>query len=907
MKYFFSELCASVPLWFKRLRAFFRRSQLDAEMAEEMRAHIDAQTQRNLAAGMSEDDARAAAYRQFGGFAQIQERAREARGLRWLDDFRADVRYGVRMLARRPGLSTVIVLILGLGIGANTAVFSALEVLVFRTLPVPTAEELVVVTSVRTSGPDGSVSSVYLSGALFAALRDRASSLAGVLTLNGSGGSRALIASGAGLSEPVQVRTSDVSGSYFSVLQVTPRLGRLIAPEDDQEGDPRAVAVISHALWQRQCGGDPRVVGQTVLIEKTPFEIIGVAPEGFGGVKGGEPIEVWTPLSMLPTVNPRFGRNLSNTNWEGLFIIGRLRTGFTRAAATAEIDGLYQQLMLETRPNVADDERARVWGRIVLEPGASGVAGNVRTRGGPVLGILLVVVVLVQVIACANVASLSLARLASRQRELAARTAMGATRGRVVRQLLTEAMLLVVGAAVLGGGLVQWGFVAARAHGLEVQPNGWILLFGLGLLVATGLIVALVPALKSTRIDLATALKGQSSTLAGRGRSRLHQALVVVQLAVCGCLLTGTGYFVRTLQNLHDVDLGFEGESLLMVALETPTDYDAKRRGALVREVMQALKAAPGVSHVTYSVTGLLTGGTSQGPITVDGYGPQKNEDMTMRFVFIGPEFFAAVRLPLAQGRELTPDEVYAPTRGGTPKAVVNDAMVRRFFGATEPIGRHFQWGDDEYEIVGVAQNAKYRSLREDNLPICYVPWPVFGSPLVALQVRANGEPLALAASLPAILRQIDPNLRLRSTQTMADILSQATREERMTAIGIGAFSVLALLLTSLGLYGMLAYQVTQRTREIGVRTALGGRPGAIIRMILRQGLALTAVGWITGIVAAMGLIRLVASRLYGVSGADPIALLASAVLLAFVALLACWLPARRAAKVDPIVALRCE
>ena len=890
---------------FIRFAGLFRRRSLEAQMNEELRAHLDGLIERNLAAGMSRDEARFAALRAFGGTAQIQERARDERRSVWAEQVSQDLGYALRQVRKHPGFASVVVLILGLGIGANTAVFSALEVLLLRPLPVRAPQELAIVAYVAPPVTGAApVASPYLPRAFFEHVSEHGKSFVGVLALNGSGGSRVLTLPGAGSSDVVRVRTSDVSGSYFSVLQVQPRLGRLIGRDDDRKGSPRAVAVLSHAFWQRQFGGDPGIIGKSVLIEKVAFDIIGVAPEGFSGVRIGEPIDVWTPLWMLPAVNPRLGSNLAKPNWSGLHVMGRLRPEVTREAAAVEVNLMHQQAVAASRPDIAPADRTRIAGSLAVQPGAGGFVSEARAKGGPILGIMLVVVVLVQVLACANVASLSLARLAARRRELAARTALGASRGRIVRQLLTEALLLVAGGAVLGLLLVHWGFLAARARGIEASPGGWILLFALGMSLLTGVVVALVPALRSSRIDLTSELKSQGSTVAGGGRPRLQQMLVILQLAVCGCLLVGTGYFVRTVQALRHVDLGFEPDKLLLVAIETPGDYDAPRRKTLAQDLLRGVAAVPGVARATTSTTGLLSGGTSAGTIGVEGYTPQADEDMTARFVFAGPDFFATLGLPLVRGRGLEFADVFSPTNPA--KVVINEAMVRRFFGATDPIGRRIRWGKSEFEIVGVARNSKYRSLREENPLICYIPLPQAGARL-SLQVRTESAPHGLVSAVTAAIRQKDPNARILYTQTMDDVMRQATGDERMTAVGVGAFSVLALLLTSLGLYGLLAYNVTQRTREIGVRMALGGRPGNIIALILKQGLALTVIGWAVGIIAAMGLVRFVASRLYGVSGSDPLVLIGSGALLVAVAMLACWLPARRATKIDPMIALRAE
>jgi predicted permease len=802
-----------------------------------------------------------------------------------------------------------VVLILALGMGANTAVFSALDILAFRGLPVRNPEQLVLVRIVHPQGPNGATSSNYVSTAAYENLRDHAHTLSGVATLNGSGGNRSLIATGLGRTESIRVHTSDVSGNYFSVLQVRPQIGRLLLPEDDRTDAPHLVAVLSHAFWEREFARDPAVVGKSVTIENVSFEIIGVTEPGFSGLQIGEPIHVWTPLQTLPLTNPRLGANLRSPtrSWNGLLAIGRLRPGVPLEKASAEVNVVYQNGAADLRPDDSPAERLRNFGRMELEPGSRGFPSDTQAKLTPALRILLFVVVLVQLIACANVAGLSLARLAARQREFAARTALGAGRGRLIRQLLTESLLLVAGGALLGLLFVYWGFVATRAQGLDARPSGPILLFALVLAVGTGILVALIPALNSSRVDLASALKYQSNAVASGGRGRLHPVLVVLQLAISGCLLAGTGYFVRTVQNLQLIDLGFPRENLLMVGVDTPRNYDGKRRTDFARELLEVVGAQPRVKHVTFASTGLLGGGTAQGNITVEGYVPQRDEDMTARFVFAGPDFFATLGLPLLRGRDLAVDDVFPASRTTVQKAVVGAAMARRFFGDLNPIGRQLKWGRAEYEIIGVAKDTKYRSLREENPLVCYIPEPNFAMPVIGLKIRTSESPGALASSIGAVVKQIDPNARVLAPQTIDDVIWRATTEERRVAWGIGAFSILALLLTCLGLYGMLAGNVVQRTKEIGVRMALGGRPVDIVLMIIRRGLVLTGIGCAVGIAAAMALVRVIAARLYGVDAADPITLGGTVVFLAAVAFLASWLPARRATKIDPIIALRAE
>ncbi len=890
--------------WLSRLANILRTSRVDRDLDDEQRFHLDSRIDALVEQGLPRAAAEAEALRSFGNPLLLREESRDIKLLRQVEIGRQDIRYALRQVRRHPGFSALVVLILGLGIGANIVVFSALEVLVLRSLPVGAPEQLVLLSTTRTAGNSAPIVNNWVSYDTYEHLRHHATPFTGVLALNGSRNLRTLISDSR--SEPLQVTTSDVSGNYFSLLQIAPAIGRLIVPDDNRREAPRAVAVLSDAFWQREFGGDPHVVGRTVQIENVVFEIVGVAPAGFSGVKVGESVDVWTPLEMMPLVSPRFGRSLHRPDWSGLFAMARLRPEITREAATAQINLLYQQLGAARRPQDSAGEHARAWGTMQLERGASGFDSEMRSRAGPILSILLMAVTLVQMITCANVASLSLARLTSRRREFAARTALGADRSRLLVQLVTESLLLVGGGVVLGLLLMQWGFSIARSYRIDAQPSLEILLFVVLVSSVTGLIVAVMPAFKSTRIDLSSVLKSEPGSATAGSRQVLQKALVVVQIAVAGCLLAGTGQFVRTVENLQAVDVGFPTTGLLLVDIEM-TRADAGGRRAVVRdELVRAFAAIPDVQHVTFSQHALLNDTITQARVHVPGYIDVPGEDMTVQFASVGPDFFTTLGIPVLRGHgllaERSPD-----TRQIEPMAVVSEAVVRRFFSGADPLGRVIQRGDSQYRIVGVAKNTKYRDLRDDAEPVCYIAQGRTPSSRIGFQIRTNGDTRAVANAVPAIVLGIDPGIRVRRVETIEAALDRATREDRLIAAIVGGFSILALLLTSLGLCGMLAYDVGQRTKEIGVRIALGGRSGDIIALVLKQGLQLTAIGAVLGLGAAVILVRLIDYRLYGASPVDPMLFAVTIAALLAVACVACWLPARRAAMLDPMNALRAE
>jgi putative ABC transport system permease protein len=468
---------------------------------------------------------------------------------------------------------------------------------------------------------------------------------------------------------------------------------------------------------------------------------------------------------------------------------------------------------------------------------------------------------------------------------------------------VTESLLLVGGGVLLGLLMMRWGFSIARGYGVDAQPSGRIVLFVLLISGVTGLIVAVIPALKSSRIDLLSLLKSDTGGIGG-SRQVLQRALVVIQIAVSGCLLAGTGQFVRTVQNLQQVDVGFPTAGLLLVEIEPPRGSTAEAQTALRRELLDGIETIPGVQHVTFSEHSLLNDTVRQERIKVPGYADVPGEDMTVQFVSVGPDFFETVGIPLLRGHGRLMDRSLG--EAGTA-AVISEAVVRRFFGAADPIGRVIQRGGSRHEIVGIVKDTRYRNLRDEFELVCYIARGRTPARRIGFQVRTSDDTPALANAIPGMVQRIDPGARMRRLETMEAAMARATREDRLVAAIVGGFSLLAILLTSLGLYGMLAYDVGQRTKEIGLRIALGGRRGPIVALILKQGLRLTALGATFGIVAAVLLVRLIEHRLYGISPVDPMMFVVTVAALGVVACAACWLPAWRAARLDPMMALRAE
>jgi predicted permease len=851
----------------------------------------------------------------------------------------SDLKYAFRQFVKMPGFTATAVLILALGIGANAAIFTFVDALLLRSLPVRRPGELVLMSQSGIQDTiDGQTTSQFFSYPNYQQFRDRNHSLDGVVAITLSGDA-SLIASGLGQSDVITARISNVSGNFFSVLGVPAFLGRTLTSDDDRTEKPQSVAVLSYAFWQRRFGGDPSVVGKIIQLNKIPLTIVGVTAPRFSGVVNGDALDLWAPLELTPALypgtrsqfaGPRAAKSFS------LFIFGRLHAGVTRKAADAELDVIYQG-DLASSGLAADPVAKRYFGSIEVQPGGSGYLragfGDGRAKIGSLLDILMGVVGVALVVACANVAGLLLARAAVRQRELALRAALGAGQGRLIRQLFTESLLLAGTGGVLGLLFARWGMQALAGYfpngaTYDLRLDGSILAFVTAVSIVSGILVGVIPALQFSRLNLIEALKDQGSTMAGGSSTGLNRLLVAAQIALSVCLLVGSGLFVRTLQNLKNVDLGFNRRNLIIASVQFDGSYDATRRATLSRDLLAGLAALPEVRGVTFSTGGggLLSGGNSGGTVvSVEGYVPKEGEPMDVFSTNIGPRFFETFGMALIRGRGFEFADAFAPSRRGVQTAgndvVISEAMARKFFSDRDPIGGQIRVPNDQiakltgtkqitYQIIGVVKDTKYADLREGARSEMFLPYFTSngGSDrAITFELRTAETPRALAAGIRTTIRAIDPISKGPTLKTMDDVLDRALSQETMVARTASGFSLFTLLLASLGLYGVLAYNVTRRTREIGVRMAVGAVASDIVLLIVRQGLTLAVLGCVAGIVASGALGHLVASQLYGVPAVDPLTLLVAVAVLLVAALTACWLPARRATQVDPIVALRAE
>jgi len=875
-----------------------------------------------------------------------------------------DVKYGLRMLAKNPGFTAVAVLTLALGIGANTAIFSLIDAVMLRSLPVRNPSQLVVFRWTAHKAPRANEVSSFgdCEGAggknpsgcsfpypFFELVQSAKDVFSGTTAFAGPAH---LVLVGNGPASMVSGEL--VSGDYFSTLGVKAAVGRTLGPDDDSPSASPAI-VLSYAFWQAAFGGDPSAVGRSIALNAVSFSIVGVAEPGFTNLSPGKTQDLFLPLSALPRLNIDWGRNTrSLSNW-WLVILARLRPGLTLEKAQGAASLLFRNEMLhgEKPLSKAEDDPA-----IILAPAQSGLSGE-RGSLSKTLYVLMSAVGLVLLIACANVAGLLLSRARARQKEVAVRLALGAGRARIVRQLLVESVLLSLGGGALGVLLADWGIRALMALILRnadhpfpfvVELDWRVLTFTASISLFTGILFGLAPAFRSVRLDLSPALKENASTLPGEGKQRgrrfhLGRALVVVQVALSMVVLIGAGLLVRTLQNLHSINPGFDTRNILLFGVDpTLTKYPNSQIQNLYRNLQERLAALPGVISVSYSSDALLSGSLWTSDFLVEGAAEKTAEEVDM--LATGPDFFKTLRIPLLEGRTFTSQDFEqatqgakseeGPQEGASPKAaspetksspapgppipiLVNAALVHRYFAGQNPLGKTLTRGNNEsssgdiavakpksrhWEIVGVVGDTKYNNLRREIHPTVYVPVTGGGA---YFELRTAADPAALIPVVREVLRREDSNLPLFAVRTQSEKIEDLLTQERVIARLSSFFGLLALLLACIGLYGLLSYEVARRTREIGIRMALGADRRDVTRLIIRRGIRLVLVGMAAGVAAGLALTRVLASLLYDVKPTDLPTYLLVSLLLSAVALLASYIPARRATKVDPIVALRYE
>jgi predicted permease len=879
----------------RRFAALFRQKQLEQELDAEVRSHLEMAVEMNLRRGMSAEDARCEALRGFGGVEQTKEIYRDQRGLPMIETTLQDLRFGLRILRRSPGFSVLAILCLTLGIGANAAVFSWVEGILFRPYPAVSHQERLLALGGTERGETGGTP---LSWPDFADLQ-RSSTLFDTLFVSKITGTTLSIGDRA-----ERTTGSIVSANYFDAIGVHPILGRGFEPGEDTGRNAHPVTVISYQLWQGRYKGDPQIVGKTQRLNGVVHTIVGVAPEGFYGTFVGWGMQFWVPASM-EEIFESGGYKLEDRGARWIEAYGRLKPGVTREQAQEETSAVAKRL----EADYPDTNRGR---SMQLWPLWQTPFNNARTLL-PTLEIMLAVVFFVLLIACANVGNLLLVRSFARRHEMTVRLAIGASRGRLLKQLLTEGVILSAFGAVGGLLVAHWCrhalvLLFPTRGGVSMHLPGeidWrVLAVSAGVCVIATLVVGLVPAMQSGGIDLAGALKSDSAGVVGsRGRAWVRSGLVVVQVSLSFVLLVGAGLLLQSLQRIRNSSPGFSTHGVLSTAVDVVSaGYDAQRTKNFQDELMDRVKALPGVESAVFArATPLGYGSYSESPIAVDGYQAPPEEQPTVEYNEVGPDYFVTMGIPMVSGREFT--------RGDDEKAalvaVVNETMAGRYWRGKDPIGERVQVKGRWMRVVGVAKDSKYRSVRETPKPFFYVPWRQNFSVGGGLYVRTPLSPETMATALAREVHALDGNLAPYEMITMQEQVDRSTSPQKVAVTLVGVLGGLALLLAAIGLYGVMSYAVSQSARELGLRMALGADASNVWRLVMSRGLALIAVGVLIGAAAALGLTRLMGNLLYKVSPRDPLAFGAAFAVMTVAAVAACFLPALRATRTDPARALR--
>ena len=909
--------------WYADLRALleslFRRRRLRDRVDEELRFHLEMRASQLIAGGVSREVASRHAIQLFGNPSVIRERTLDARRYGSMERLFSDIAYAARGLRSAPGFTTVAVASLALGIGANAAIFSLIDRVMLRLLPVESPHELVVFNSAQS----------YPRYQFF---RDNSRHLFDDV-LGFANVSQVAVDGNEDPASYLEGRL--VTGNYFSVLGVKPRLGRLITSDDDRDAGAHPVIVISHAFWQRRFNGNPAVLEQSMRLSPgtlssgagtggfeptnhspvqrvSQFRIIGVAPAGFSGETVGQHPDFWVPIMMQEHFMPgRPWLKRATASW--IRAMARLKPGISLEQARAGGTVLLRQALTQERGTeiTADDRRSINAANLALTTGDKGF-GQLRGQFSQPLTVLMVMVTVVLLIACANLANLLLARGSARRREISIRMAIGAGRSRVIRQLLTESVLLaliggVVALAVAWAGSGALFSTVAETNSslrLDLKPDLRTFGFTAAVSFATALLFGLVPAIRATRVDVSTALK--ESGRSAFGGWKIGRALVAVQVTLSVILLMGTGLFTRTLYNMKAQDLGYQPEDVILMRVDPiSAGYVKDDIGRVCVRLLERVRAIPGVTAATFSENGLFSGTESGTEVTIEGFKPASRADSVVRFDQVGPGYFTNVGIPLLLGRDFTEaDNERAPR-----VVVINERMARFYFPNQNPLGKMISSDDVAATVIGVSTDARDHGLRAEVYRRMYVSYlqPIDGLTTANFEVRTTVPPAQMTPVLRSAVREIAPSMPVLSIKALTRLIDESLIQERLIARLSVLFGVVAVVLASVGLYGVLAYSVVRRTNEIGIRMAIGAFPRSIVWMVLRETLLLVAVGIVFGIPIALALTRFVSSLLFGLNPTDAVTIAGVVLLMVLIAIAAATAPARRAARVDPLSALRCE
>ena len=878
-----------------RLRSLFRRQQVDQDLKDELRDHLELQIEQNLLRGMSPEDARSSAVRALGAVTQIEERCRDVRGVNSIQDFFQDLRYGLRQLRRSPGYSALAILCLTLGIGANASVFSWVEGLLFRPYPLVAHQERLV----ALAGNSNDEEATETSWPDLLDLQRNCTLLDSLIVTKITGATL-------NIGERADVKTgSIVSTNYFDAIGVRPMMGRGFEPGEDSGRSAHPVAVISYQLWKDRFNGDPQIVGKTQRFNDVVFTIVGVdAPKGFYGTFVGWAMNFWVPASMEEAFEGG-GYKLDDrgARWAEAYV--RLKPGVTRQQAQQEISAVASRLEA-AYPATNRGRGLKLW------PLWQTPFNNARTLR-PTLEIMLAVVAFVFIIACANVSNLLLVRSLARRQEMTVRLAIGAGRGRLLKQLLTEGLLLsAIGAA--GGMLVaHWCrhalalLLPARsgtAMYLPGEMDSRVLALSAGVCLIATLIVGLVPAFQARNVDLASALRAGSAGVVGaRGAAWLRSSLVVLQVCLSFVLLVGAGLLMQSLHKVRTTSPGFSTSRVMDTAVSlVAAGYDVPRAKVFQDQLMDRVRSLPGVESTAYAtITPLGYSTYSETPIGVDGYEPQRREQPTVEYNQVSPAYFQTLGIPIISGREFT----RADDENALSVAIVNKTMSARYWRGQDPVGQRLKMKDKSVLVVGVAADSKYESMGESPKPFFYVPLRQDFEREPSLYIRTVQPPQTIVAALTREVRALDANLALYETITLQEQVDRSTSPQLVAVTLVAILGGLALLLASVGLYGLMSYAVSQSRRELGLRMALGAGAFNVLRMVISRGLTLTAAGILVGVAMALAMTRMLGGYLYNVNPRDPLAFGSGFAVMTITAIAACLLPAWRATRTDPARALR--
>jgi predicted permease len=940
----------------------FRNDRTEHELAREVASHLALLAEGFEHRGMSPEDARIAAKRAYGGVEQAKQAHRDERSLLWLEQAAQDLRYALRILRKSPGFAAVVILTLALGIGANTAIFTEIDAVMLKSVPAADPQHLLILEwSAQHKGKIQSRSSYgdcsqdcSFSVPFFETLRSNSrtfesmTAFAGPIEVNFSGSGPANI-----------TRGLFITGDYFQTVGQIAFLGRTLGVADDSQSASPAI-VLDYGYWERAFGGDRSVVGRVVHLNNVDVTVVGVASPGFKSLTPGKHQDFFMPLSLAKRVQSEWWVNdnrLADPGTWWVLIAGRLKPGVSNAQAVAETTTLFRsETMHGAKPAFQEADAPRI--RLLA---ASAALDGESSQIAPMLALIMTAVGLILLVACANVAGLILARATRRRKELAVRQALGAGRSRIARQLLTESMLLSIAGGTLGIFIAVWGVEAITSfvsNGVDepfsyvLAPDWRVLSFTATLTLATGLLCGLAPALRGLRGDLTPSLRENASSTPGAApqagrRFRLGDALVVTQVALSIVVLVGAGLLVRTLQKLQSIDPGFDTQNILLFGINPNlAGYNDRQTAQLYRQLQDQFAALPGVVSASYSESALLSRSWSSTDIHLDG-APSKS-NVEAQTLSVGTDFFSVMRIPMLAGRSFTAADFAAAGKtreartaaekaasaaigssGARPAAgaahpqteleapavpvVVNHAFVQNYFPNQDPLGRHIGNSQEDepatgprpgYRIVGVVGDTRYEQPQSEIKPTIFEP--LVGNS-AHFELRAKSDPTALLNQVRAIVAKADNNLPLFGVRTQTQQIEQTLFKERLMSRLSSFFAILALVLACIGLYGLLSYEVARRTRELGIRMALGAQRTNLMRLVVRQGLVLALVGAIVGIGASMATTRLMASMLYGVRPNDPVTFAGVSILLLLVAFAACIIPARRAMRIDPMVALREE